>query len=1104
MRKIILLVALCFALIGSVYAQQTVTGIVTDEEGLGIPGVSVMEKGTVNGTITDADGNYTITVKADALIVFSFVGMKTIEESLNGRSVINVTLVTDAIGVDEVVVTALGIRREAKALGYAVSKVDNERILATGTPVNALQSLYGSAAGVQVASTATGPTGGMKINIRNAVSFDSNSTTRPLIVVDGIPIHDQNTQLGADNANGRDYGTGINDINPDDIASFEILKGAKASVLYGSAGANGVVLITTKSGAKGKDLGVSASFTTTWDNVAFLPEIQNQYGTGRSPSTTVTDDQGFYLVDGVRTIDNRGQAFGPKFDPSVTLDWWDGTQRPWVAQSESVYDKMYRTGHQYITNVAISSGGEKGSMRFSYTNTDLSPTTLAGSYDKNTFSLNASYKMNDYINISYSGNLFFSKNMNAVTSTTMGAQGITSSLGAYSYDIDVDLLNEWMVTPDGYNYFANPAFTESFSSGRRAVVNYLWDQTQNEDEFTRLHNIQSLNIDITLNKIFSATIMGGADVTTERSQYRGKLTDPSLIGPASGNVYQDVVRDIRKTYGQALLNFNSDIVDERFNLSGFVGGVVSHSYLDRKGARQIGGFVIPNFFSYANMPSGAQPTYQFQNGEDIMYSVMGSVQFAYADQIFIEVQGRNDWSSILPPANNSYFYPGVSATWIASESLRLPEWIDFGKLRVSWADVGRPGPRYFGNVNYGVTASGAGFVLTPPNDLPPMDENGIPNLKPEKKREFEVGLETYLFDSRLGIDFSYYNSNTYDQIMQVAAPAGMGVSSVRMNAGNVSNKGWELMLKTKPVKARDFSWDVNLTFSGSKTKIVKLDGELTRMTLWNNAGLNAIAEVGGEYGLIYQQKGWNYYINPSDENDPNNGKRIVDASGNNYAYDTKSNKMVGKVLPDLIGGVFSSFNYKSLRFIANIDYSFGSTFISHTETYMLAAGVLKESLPYRDQASGGVQYYMAQDGSGNLYKAPGGNPNGGASYWDGVLLDGVYTNGTANNKVVAAEDYYYQSYFANGFFPEDRIFKNDYVALRNIAIEYTVPKKLSSLVRLSELSLMGFVNNVAYLYKAAPNTIPESTVGTSWSSASVASTALPAQRSMGLAVKVKF
>lgn len=1076
----------------------TIKGVVKDADGESMPGVNVLLKGTTTGVVTGADGEYTITVpNENAVLVYSFIGYQSQELVVGINRNIDVSLDESSTALDEVVVTALGIKRDAKALGYAVSKVGNDRIMASGTPANALQSLYGSAAGVQVAATAAGPSGGMKINIRNAVSFDKNSTTRPLIVVDGVPIHDENTEIDYGSTS-RDNGTGINDINPDDIASLEILKGAKASVLYGSEGANGVILITTKSGAQSKGLGVSASFTNTWDFAAYMPDLQREYGTGRSASNAATDDQGFYInANNQRALDYMGAAFGPKFDPSVKLIWWDGVERAWEPQTKNIYDDIFRQGRQTTTNIALSSSNDNGSIRFSYTNMYLTPIRPTGKYTKNTFSLSASYKLNDHISLKYTGNFYISENMNAAYAGSMDAQGSRTDLGAYSADINVDLLRSYMVTPDGYSYFDNPSRRNLISNGRRSLVDFFWDQEQNLSEYNRLHNIQSVTADLKINKTFGATIMGGMDYSSDRNKFKGKLLDPSLIGPTSGSSYSDKTRIFRNTYGQGMINFNTQVSD--FSILGFVGGAIKSNYFEQKGASVGGGMVIPNFFSFSNLASGVNPTYENDNGEDILYSLLGSAQVAWKNQIYLELQARQDWSSILPPDNNSYFYPGVSATWILTEGLELPQLIEFAKVRASWADVGRPGPRYFSNVNYEVKQSGAGYILTPPEDLPPMDANGVPNLKPERKREFEFGLETYLFEGqRIGVDLSLYTSNTYDQIMAVTAPAGLGVKNIRMNAGKVSNRGWELALKGKPVYTRDFKWDLGLTISGSKTRVEKLDGKLTSLSLWGTNGLNCVAEVGGEYGLIYQQKGFHNYTNPSDPNDPNNGKRVVNSTGSSYDYSSASSKVIGKLLPDVIGGLFSSFEYKNLRLIFNIDYSFGAIFISETETYMMAAGVLKETLQYRDTEHGGIDYYKQGDNF-----VAGVNPNG-VTYHDGVMLDGVSSSGVTNDKVVPAETYYSDSYFSNGFFPEDRIFKSDYIALRNVAIDYTIPYRYSKKIGMSNLVLSVFANNLAYIYKAAPNSVPESSNGTGWNNSSYGTTAMPTQRSIGFSIKVNF
>lgn len=1105
-RCLLLFMLFC---IGSIFAygqgKMTVSGTIKDATGNGLEGATVGEKGTSNWVPTGKGGSFTINVKPEAKLLVSYVGFVT--QELTATSSMHITLVASVRTTEEVVVTALGIKKQSKALGYAVSRIDNDRIMASGTPTNALQALYGAAPGVQVAATAAGPSAGMKINIRNAISFDKSTSTRPLIVVDGVPIHDQNTQMGYA-ATDRDNGTGINDINPDDIASMEILKGAKASVLYGGEGANGVLLITTKSGTKGTGLGVAASFTTSWDRAAFLPKLQNEYGTGSSPSSSRNDADGYYIdANGKRALattfgDGFGAAaFGPKFDPSVKLLWWDGVERPWQAQTKNIYNDLYQTGHQNVTNVALSGGNDQGQIRFSYTNLSMTPIRPGSDYNKNTFSLNSSYKLNNYITLKYTGNFFISRNLNAANLSTMNGEGQQAEIGAFSADINVGLLKSHLLTPDGYNYFANPSLRNLISNGRKGVVGYLWDQLQNKSIFTRLHNIQSLSADIKLTNIFSATLMGGLDYSTERNEYKGRLLDPQLIGPASGFMYSDVTNIFKTTYGQGMLNFDTKINSD-FNLSGFVGGVIRKNYTDGKGAsvNGYGQLVIPNFFSFSNMPLGVQPVYQYTNGEDLTYSLIASAQLTWKNQVYIEAQGRNDWSSILPKGNRSYPYPGISASWILSESFKLPTVFDYAKVRTSYATVGRPGPRYFSNVNYATSQTGGGYVLTPPGDLPPMDANGNPNLKPEQKREFEVGFETYLFQNRrIGVDFSYYKSHIFDQIMAVAAQPGMGVKNIRMNAGDVMSTGWELAIKTKPILTKNFEWDVNLMFAHGKTVVEKLANDLQSLTLWTAFGaVNSVAQIGQEYGQLYLTKSTYTYNNPNDAHDPNNGKKVVNAAGSAYDYQSTA-KLIGKTVPDVTGGFFTSFAYKNIRLIANIDYQFGATVLSGTETYMMAAGALNETLKYRDAAHGGAAYYL----DANSKKVAGTNPNG-PTFHDGVILDGVGTDGKTNTKVVSADNYYYDSYFSNGFFPEDRIFKSDYIALRNIAIDYTLNKKIAQKIRMSSLIVSVFANNVAYLYKAAPNTTPESTNGTGWDAGGFGSTALPSQRSIGISIKTKF
>ena len=435
-------------------SQQTgkVTGVVEDEFGP-VAGASVVVKGTTNGSITDMDGNFTLEgVKSGDIIQISFIGYSTQEIKYTGQPALQVKLAEDAQKLDEVVVTALGIKREKKALGYSVSSVKGEELTEAGTPMNAMQALYGKTSGLQLQSTASGPSGGMNIKVRNAISLTEDSSTRPLIVVDGIPIHDENTGQSTNSRTGGDHGTGLNDINPEDIASIEILKGAKAAVLYGSEGANGVMLITTKTGGK-KGLGIDFGINHSWNMAAYLPELQNEFGTGSSAGTAALKEiskDGFYTMTDPhtgQTVESlwRGSSynFGPRLDGRQLL-WWDGQYHSYSAQKNNQRD-LYRTGGQTNVNFALSNGGELGSFRLSYNYRDYNAISYGADNKAHSFSFAADLKANDWIKVKMNTNFSNTKDHNAPYAM--------QSFATYGFprEQDVNLIKDMYLTDEGYN-----------------------------------------------------------------------------------------------------------------------------------------------------------------------------------------------------------------------------------------------------------------------------------------------------------------------------------------------------------------------------------------------------------------------------------------------------------------------------------------------------------------------------------------------------------------------------------------------------------------------------------------------------------------------------
>ena len=1078
-----------------------VTGVVEDEFGP-VAGASVVVKGTTNGSITDMDGNFTLEgVKNGDVIQISFIGYATQDIKYAGQASLKVKLAEDSQKLDEVVVTALGIKRDKKALGYSVSSVKGDELTEAGTPMNAMQALYGKTSGLQLQTTASGPSGGMNIKIRNAASLNENSTTRPLIVVDGIPIHDENTKMDVNSRTGGDHGTGLNDINPEDIASIEILKGAKAAVLYGSEGANGVMLITTKSGGK-KGLGIDFGVNYTWNMSAYYPEYQNEFGTGSSAGSARISNlskDGFYMMQDpttgnmVESLWKGGSSnFGPRLDGRSLL-WFDDKYHPYVAQENNLTD-LFRTGHQSNVNFALSNGGDLGSFRLSYNYRDYAATSVGATNAAHSFNFAGDLKANDFIKLKVNTSYSNTKDHNAPYQIgDMVTYGVPREL-------DVNLIRDLLVTEDGYNRFSVDRSMGDRYRATQYIGNYYWSQLVNSNEYTRNHLIQSVNMDVTFNDNFSWTTLGGMDFTTVDQEIKQHVTQP--LAQESKQGYYGI-RNIRNTtyYAQTAFNYNQTF-NEKWDLSVMLGGAVKRNMMENQNQYVMENFALENWFSLSNTREDFGPRSDRSRGKDLLLSVYGSAQLAYDNQLYLEVQARNDWSSILPPDNNHYFYPGVSASWIFTETFDIPT-MTFGKLRASWADVGRPGPRYFGNVAFSVGSYGGVPTMSMGNELPPADFAGsaggfpVPNLKPERKREYEVGFETsFLQGNRISLDFSYFHNNTYDQIIKLTVPTSSGVEFANMNAGDIGQDGVELSVNTKPIMTKDWTWELGFNLSNYTTKINKLGGGINQLTIWKETGAQVMAPVGGEYGEIW--------IRPYKTDDQ--GNRIVNQGTGVWEFDNTKYKKVGKITPDIIGGVNTSVSYKDFTLSAVFDFQFGATMISQTNMFLLGNGSGKESLQYRDEARGGLPYYMNTNGDRVLLDSHNAAVPSDSYYpfilHDGVITPGVTPDGKKNEMLIPAEQYYSQLYWQSGSaMSEDKMYKSDYISLRSLSLSYNLPKHLISKFKLQNARLNLFANNLCYIYKDVPNVTPESSMGTSTYTEQAIT---PGLRSVGLGLNVSF
>ncbi|MGN7721488.1 SusC/RagA family TonB-linked outer membrane protein [Chitinophaga sp. 22620] len=1082
MKRTLLLLAVFISLCNQIsfaQAKKTVTGTVRNASGESIPGVTITEKGTSNGAISQADGSYRLSVAPDATLVFNYIGFLRQEIRTGEAASYNITLQEDVTGLDEVVITGLNIPRARKALGYSQGTVKTEQLENIGSPVNVFSALYGQVAGLKITGTALGPAGGISINIRNAVALAEQSSNRPLFVIDGIPMLDGQTEIN------RSTGNGLNDLNMDDIATFDVLKGAKAAVLYGSQGANGVILITTKSGTKKKGFGVDVNLSHSQDRVWIMQEFQNEYGSGFPAAWVnpgVVDGEGFYQRFGKQAYYPTNYNFGPKMDGRQIL-WYDSVMRPYVAQPNNIRD-FYRNGNTSTANVALQGGGENGGFRVSYTRKDYKGIFEGFKLHDNNFTFNGNIKITNRVNFKLVSTYANTFNHNSPPTN----QDVFVTYGV-PRQLSTELLRTQIVdhANDDYFWWAMDNRQSRYPTGgivRDGLAgNYFWNQMQNDYDNTRNHFINSATVDVDIAKGLKFQLLGGFDWITNKNEQKEKLRRPLAMGEG-GRYYLYNSTDVYYN-GQAIVSYDKQL-NSNFSLNTFVGGVIQKRTSDWTSRTTRNGFITRDWFSFKNSKMTPTESDGFRR-YSLLYGAFGSVQLGFKEWLYLELQGRNDWSSILPTANNSYFYPGASVSWLFSEQLKMPAWVSFGKFRVSWADVGRPGPEYFANNVYDIGNYGGVITYSPRDSRPPED------LKPERKRELELGLEAKFLNSRLGLEVNYYNGNTYDQIMGLSVSPSSGFTSTRINAGQIRNSGIEVFINATPVKTAHFNWNTVLNFHSDKPMVKKLAQGITTQNLWGMSGARVVAVEGQPWGQVVVRP---YKVNE-------NGERITEAGY--YSTDPTKEEVIGKVLPDIAGGFNNTLSYKGFSLDFNIDYQFGSTLVSQTNMYMVGNGSAASTTAYRDEAHGGLPYYINNSSTLVLLPSHTAAVPGDSKYpfimHDGVILPGVEADGKPNETIITAADkhsYYWQTFMD---IQPDIVYKNDYIKLRNIVLTYELPKKTIGKIGFERLAVSLFATNLWYIYKTMPNVDAEALNGTN---VFYENNAFPTTRSYGASIRASF
>lgn len=1105
MKKQILHLLTLIALTSATAYGQTVTGKVTSfEDGTALPGVTVLMKGTTIGTATDADGNYTVNAPGvqSATLVFSFVGYATAEVAVSGRSVVNIQLAPDLKQLEEIVVTALGIERNQKALGYAVSRLSSQDITASGN-TNFASALYGKAAGVRVTSAPGGATSAVNVQIRGINSINAGNN-QPLYVVDGIMIRNIEG-TGLNNGGYWDdqkiRGNGILDINPSEIESLTVLKGASAAALYGSEASNGVIVITTKKGEAGRGLGVDFNYIYTRENVAFTPPYQNTYGPGYDRETNMgsfgSNEEGFIPVDldgdgtfeSERPIFRAWGQFGPRMDGRQVV-WWDGSIRNYSPQPDN-YKDFYETGHSSNFNVALTNSTQSASYRFSYNRLDYKSIAPGANSNRNTFSLNSSIKLADRVNVDLIGSYIssFVHNRPEAINRLMANYG-----GFFGRSDDMDVYWDKYQTSQGYKYVPieqsarNPDEAIKYSIRAYDLLEYLWRNVRDIDEENqdRILSSVTLNYEILKNLNFRGRV--GNDFTSFRGEIKRHNEYPiAFNGTNSTGSYTALQNRFSILYTDALLSYGQDLSDA-FNFKITAGFQSRSQNFLRQSSGTRDGLIEENWFSMNNSFNGNLNTSAI-NIRTLMYAYLGILDFSFKDYLFLQGTGRQEYHSTLPPDKNSYFYPSANLGFVFTEAFNMPSGLlSYGKLRASYAGVSNPPRPYEAVIAY------AQEVLSTSNGSVPQlsadRDYGNEEIRPERKYETEVGLETRFFRNNLGIDVVYYSNKVKDQILNLALPRSMGALSRLANVGELQTNGIEVGLNAAPFNRGGIRWDTRLSFAQQQTKVNKLAEGMDELIGFNgDAGAFMIkAEEGEPIG--------NIYVHPRTTD--NNGNYIIDEYG---LYVLSSDYVkAGNIQPKAVGGWGNTVTYKGLSLDFLIDYRFGGQLVSPPALYATGAGMYESTMKYRDEANGGLPYNM--DGDGNKTLAAS---HAEAQYHDGVLLEGVTTTGEPNTTIVDAANYYINSfYWASGWYEEGAVFDNNYVKMREIVLTYRLPSSVSERLRFQNLSISLIGRNLFYLHRTLKYLDPEVAIGTNWVRQGLDEGSLAATRSFGLSLNARF
>jgi TonB-linked SusC/RagA family outer membrane protein len=1038
---------------------QTVTGTVTDDANKTLAGVTVHVKGTQRSVVTGDDGEFSINAGSKEKLIFSYVGFTTQEIAVNGKTNIVVGMVKASLKeLDAVIVTALGIKRQERKLGYAATSVKTDELV-TNRTTNVGESLEGRVAGLNITPPAAGAGASNQIRLRGQVGF-SGADNSPLIVINGLPM-DQ----GARNAEGagqqRDRGDNLANINPDDIESMTVLKGATAAALYGSRAARGAIIITTKSGQKNQGIGVdfTSSYTTS-KALNFMDEIvQTEYGQG----------QGGVKFNTAGEVQANGQfGWGAKLDDLPTINF-DGKMRPYSAHPYQLFDYL-QTGTNLTNTIGFSGGGANGSFRASASSTDADGIVPGNKYKRSLFNVGINHNVTSKLKLQLNMNYADEDYINPPQIGTQG-DGVVNFFNRMPISIPLDAYRDNAIDPSTGAEWKTSGFLGTVNN---PYVPLQKGETYHEDR-NRLLGTATIRYDITswlyaqgrfnydrsnsLTEANSVNAKGAATLKNTDGTYRGTYSITQSVGT-------DINADFLVGASKEFKKFSVD--------ASFGGNTFRSQFLSMN--QNSSNFTVADLYTIENGTVKNQGNPIF--GRSRINSLYGLAEFGWNRMLYLNVTGRNDWFSVLNPEHNSKFYPSVSGSFVFSELLQKTKWLSFGKLRASWAQVGSiagVGP-FEGVLTYAVNQNQFNGQT-----LGSVGNTAAPNplLAPFTVTEKEVGLEMRLFNNRLHLDVAAYDKLTTEQILDVALSTTSGYNTSKQNIASLKNKGLETLVEYKAVQSRNFSWMTSWNNSYLKTKVLKVGTASGSLLLlyFNGTGNEFLGEIVYTEGLAMNQ----LYTKHAKTNAK--GEIVVGANGR-LVEDKTTGPLgtgfypVGSAIPKFTGGWNNTFTYKNLSLGVFIDYKFGGTVISSTLLNMTRQGHSKLSL-------------LGREG--------------------GYIYPGVYeSTGAANTTVLTAAGNGLQSYwtdYRNYQIGDPFTFKSDFVKLRNVSLSYNFSnllKKTALLKFVKGLSLSASVRNAAIIYKDLPGLDPEAIQSSGDIRAGYENSSLPTARSYNLTLNVKF